>query len=90
MLDASQALIAYLNFHLATARVGNRACDVANALDGELVKVGIDRGGRRGYPIGLDHPSDWGERTVLIRSADETVLQPDMTFHFMPGQWVDG
>ncbi len=86
MLDASQVLIADLNTHLAAARVGNRACDVANALCGELVKVGIDRGGRCGYPIDLDHPSDWGERTVLIRPADEIVLQPDMTLHFMPGQ----
>lgn len=82
MLDASQALLADLNSHLAAARVGNRACDVANALVGELVKVGIDRGGRYGYPIGVDYPSDWGERTVLIRPADETVLQPDMTCHF--------
>ena len=46
MLDASQALLADLNSHLAAARVGNRVCDVANALKVELVKVGIDRGGR--------------------------------------------
>ncbi len=90
MLDASQALTAGLNAGLDAARAGNRACDIANALNGELAKVGIDRGGRCGYPIGLGYPPDWGERTVSIRPADETVLQPGMTFHFMPGLWMDG
>ena len=90
MLDASQALTAGLNAGLDAARAGNRACDIANALNGELAKVGIDRGGRCGYPIGLGYPPDWGERTVSIRPADETVLQPGMTFHLMPGLWMDG
>ncbi|MYA89574.1 MAG: M24 family metallopeptidase [Boseongicola sp. SB0662_bin_57] len=90
MLDASEALTAGLNAGLDAARAGNRACDIANALNGELAKVGIDRGGRCGYPIGLSYPPDWGERTVSIRPSDGTVLQPGMTFHFMPGLWMDG
>ena len=89
MLDASEALTAGLEAGLDAARAGNRACDIANALNGELAKVGIDRGGRCGYPIGLSYPPDWGERTVSIRPTDETVLQPGMTFHFMPGLWMD-
>jgi ectoine hydrolase len=90
MLDASEALTAGLEAGLDAARAGNRACDIANALNAELAKVGIDRGGRCGYPIGLSYPPDWGERTVSIRPIDETVLQPGMTFHFMPGLWMDG
>ena len=89
MLDASEALTAGLEAGLEAARAGNRACDIANALNGELAKVGIERGGRCGYPIGLSYPPDWGERTVSIRPTDETVLQPGMTFHFMPGLWLD-
>jgi ectoine hydrolase len=54
-----------------------------------LQKHGIHREGRCGYPIGLSYPPDWGERTASIRAEDETVLQPGMTFHFMPALWMD-
>ncbi|NLC22341.1 MAG: M24 family metallopeptidase, partial [Halomonadaceae bacterium] len=42
-----------------------------------------------GYSIGLSYPPDWGERTMSLRPSDETILQPGMTFHFMPGLWED-
>ena len=28
------------------------------------------------------------ERTISLRAEDETVLEPGMTFHFMPGLWM--
>ena len=71
------------------ARAGNRACDVASALFGTLEKAGIEKEGRCGYAIGLSYPPDWGERTISFRRSDETVLEPGMTFHFMPGLWMD-
>ncbi len=89
MLDASEALTAGLEAGLEAARAGNRACDIANALGAELARAGIERGARCGYPIGLSYPPDWGERTVSLRSTDETVLVPGMTFHFMPGLWME-
>ena len=61
----------------------------ATALIGELAKAGITRGARCGYPVGLSDPPDWGERTVALRPTDETVLEPGMTFHFLPGLWLD-
>ncbi len=27
---------------------------------------------------------------MSLRAFDETVLEPGMTFHFMPGLWMDG
>ena len=54
-----------------------------------LEKEGIERGARCGYPIGLSYPPDWGERTISFRAEDETVLEAGMTFHFMPGLWMD-
>jgi ectoine hydrolase len=27
---------------------------------------------------------------MSLRPSDESVLQPGMTFHFMPGLWADG
>lgn len=85
---AEAALVEGLEAGLDKARAGNRACDIANALAAPLEKAGIERGARCGYPIGLSYPPDWGERTISLRAEDETVLEPNMTFHFMPGLWM--
>ncbi|WP_300532413.1 M24 family metallopeptidase [uncultured Mameliella sp.] len=89
MLDAEKALAEGLEMGLEAARAGNTAGDIARALYAALAKGGIQRTGRCGYPIGLSYPPDWGERTISIRTSDETVLQPGMTFHFMPGLWME-
>ena len=85
---AEAALVEGLEAGLQAARPGNRACDIANALAAPLERAGIERGARCGYPIGLSYPPDWGERTISLRAEDRTVLQPGMTFHFMPGLWM--
>lgn len=89
MRRAEAALVEGLNAGLEAARPGNRACDIAAALAAPLERAGIDRGARCGYPIGLSYPPDWGERTISLRAEDETVLLPGMTFHFMPGLWME-
>lgn len=89
MRRAEKALLAGLEAGLEAARAGNRAGEVADALNGEMAKAGIDRHGRCGYPVGLSYPPDWGERTISFRSSDTTILEPGMTFHFMPGLWMD-
>lgn len=86
---AEAALVEGLEAGLDAARAGNRACDIATALAAPLDRAGIERGARCGYPIGLSYPPDWGERTISLREQDETVLQAGMTFHFMPGLWMD-
>lgn len=88
MLDAEKALIEGLEAGLDMARAGNTAADIALALAKPLERAGIDRAARAGYPIGLSYPPDWGERTISIRPDDDTVLEPGMTFHFMPGLWM--
>ncbi|MGD2103071.1 MAG: ectoine hydrolase DoeA [Acidimicrobiia bacterium] len=89
MLNGEKALIEGLEAGLEAARAGNRASDVAKALYASLERAGIEREGRCGYPIGLSYPPDWGERTISFRTTDETILEPGMTFHFMPGLWMD-
>ena len=89
MLDAEAAQIEGIEAALDAARAGNRTSDIAQALVDVLQKHGIYREGRCGYPIGLSYPPDWGERTASIRVEDETILQPGMTFHFMPALWMD-
>lgn len=85
---AEAALVAGIEAGLEAARPGNRACDVADALAAPLEAAGITRSARCGYPIGLSYPPDWGERTISFRAEDETVLEPGMTFHVMPGLWM--
>ena len=90
MKRAEAALLEGLEAGLDVARAGSQARDVAAALNRALTRVGIERTARCGYPIGLSYPPDWGERTISFRDTDSTVLEPNMTFHFMPGLWMDG
>lgn len=89
ILRAEAALTEGLEAGLQAARAGNRTCDIANALAVPLEKAGIERGARCGYGIGCAYPPDWGEHHASLRAEDQTVLQPGMTFHFMPGLWMD-
>lgn len=89
MLAAEEAVLEGIEEAINAARPGKTAGDVARAFDSVLAKHGIKREGRCGYPIGLSYPPDWGERTFSIRQSDETVLKPNMTFHFMPALWMD-
>lgn len=89
MKRAEAAQLEGIEAGLDAARAGNRTADIANAFIEVLYKFGIQREGRCGYPIGLSYPPDWGERTASIRTEDETVLEPGMTFHFMPALWLE-
>lgn len=89
MLAAEEAVLEGITDGINAARAGNTAGDVARAFYNVLEKRGIERHGRCGYPIGISYPPDWGERTFSIRPSDETVLQENMTFHFMPALWME-
>jgi ectoine hydrolase len=89
MLAAEEAVLEGIDEGIDAARPGNTAGDVARAFYRVLERRGIEREGRCGYPIGLSYPPDWGERTFSIRPVDTTVLEPGMTFHFMPALWME-
>lgn len=88
-LNAEKALQEGLAAGLEAARPGNQVQDIARGLFDTLARYGIEKDSRCGYPIGLSYPPDWGERTMSLRPGDETILEPGMTFHFMPGLWFD-
>ena len=87
--DAEKALVEGLEAGLDAARPGRPAGDVARALFGALERAGIHKDSRCGYPIGISYPPDWGERTISFRKEEETILEAGMTFHFMPGLWME-
>ncbi|MEY8830913.1 ectoine hydrolase DoeA [Sedimentitalea sp. XS_ASV28] len=87
--DAEAAVLDAIDAGLEMARPGNHAQDIANAFNATLNKAGFTKDSRCGYAIGISYPPDWGERTISFRRGDMTVLEPGMTFHFMPALWLD-
>jgi ectoine hydrolase len=88
-LDAETAVLEGMEAGLAAARPGNTCEDIARGFFSALKRHGISKTDRAGYSIGLSYPPDWGERTMSLRLGDRTVLEENMTFHFMTGLWMD-
>ena len=88
-IEAEKAIIEGIEAGLDAAKPGNTCEHIANAFFAVLKRYGIDKSSRCGCPIGASYPPDWGERTMSLRPGDTTVLEPGMTFHFMPGLWQD-
>ncbi len=88
-LDGEKAVLEGMEAGLAAARPGNTCEDIAKAFFAVLASHGIEKDNRTGYSIGLSYPPDWGERTMSLRAGDTTVLETNMTFHFMTGLWLD-
>lgn len=88
-LDAEKAVLEGMDAGLEVAKAGNLCEDIAIAFFAVLKKYGIEKDNRTGYPIGISYPPDWGERTMSLRPGDKTVMEENMTFHFMTGLWTD-
>ena len=88
-LDVEKAVLEGIDSALNAAKSGNLAEDIEAAWSKTISKYGYEKTSRSGYAIGLSYPPDWGERTVSFRKGDKTVLEPNMTFHFMPALWFD-
>ncbi len=88
-LDVEKAVLEGIEAGLEAAKPGNFAEDIEAAWRKTISKYGYEKESRCGYAIGLSYPPDWGERTVSFRKGDKTVLEPNMTSHFMPALWFD-
>jgi len=88
-LDVEKAVLEGIEAGLEAAKPGNFAEDIEAAWRKTIAKYGYEKESRCGYAIGVSYPPDWGERTVSFRKGDKTVLEPNMTFHFMPALWFD-
>lgn len=89
MRKAADVVVEGLEAALGVAKPGAGSRDVHAAWTKAIERHGFFKDSRCGYSIGLGYPPDWGERTISLRSIDETVLEPNMTIHFMPGLWLD-
>ena len=90
-IDAMKATIEALNTGIEFAKPGNTANDVAQAFWKVLEKYNIKKDSRTGYSIGIGYPPDWGEHTLNISKGDQTILEPNVTFHMIAvmqfGDW---
>ena len=75
---------------LAAIRPGVTGHTVHAAFEAVGSAYGLVKESRIGYSIGIGYPPDWGERTVSLRSGEQTVLAAGMAFHVILGIWMDG
>lgn len=78
-----------LNETLAAIKPGMTCEEVEGVWRKSIAKSGFVKDSRIGYSMGLNYPPDWGEHTASLRQGDSTILQPNMTFHLIPGIWLD-
>jgi len=88
-IEAQEVINECIEVTLPMFKPGNTCGEVATTFFTHLKKHGFEKENRCGYSIGLSYPPDWGERTMSIRSNDNSVLEENMTFHFMPALWFD-
>ena len=79
-----------LNNVLEAIAPGVATRELASTWNWTLAKYGLEKHSRLGYSIGIGYPPDWGERTISIRTEDESILEENMTFHIVCGMWMDG
>lgn len=85
----SDAVIEGVNATLDAVRPGITCEELEMVWRRVIEKNGIKKETRMGYSMGLNYPPDWGEHTASLRPGDHTILQPNMTFHLIPGIWTE-
>ena len=85
----SEVAVEGINACLEMIRPGIACEEIEETWRKTIEKSGFVKESRLGYSMGLNYPPDWGEHTVSIRKGDKTILQPNMTFHLIPGLWLD-
>ncbi len=87
--DLSSVVVEGIAATLDIIKPGITCEEIERAWAKSIAKSGFIKDSRVGYSFGLNYPPDWGERTISLRPGDKTILKPNMTFHFMPGIWLD-
>lgn len=89
MQHLADVVIEGINVALDAVKPGVTCEEVELAWRRTIEKSGIVKESRIGYSMGLNYPPDWGEHTASLRPEDRTVLEPNMTFHMIPGIWLE-
>lgn len=87
--DLAAVVIQGIEDTLDVIKPGITCEEVELAWRKSIEKSGFKKDSRIGYSTGVNYPPDWGEHTASLRPGDKTILQPNMTFHMIPGIWLD-
>lgn len=85
----SDVVVEGLNACLDMIKPGIACEEIEETWRKTIQKYGFIKDSRLGYPVGLSYPPDWGEHTASFRKGDKTILLPNMTFHLLPGMWLE-
>ena len=89
LLHAAEVAVEGLNAALDKVKPGAVCEEIENAWRQTIAKYGFVKESRIGYSMGLNYPPDWGEHTMSLRPGDKSIIEPNMTFHMIPGLWMD-
>lgn len=87
--DTAKYVVEGMQAALDVVKPGILCQDIEEAWRESIARSGLVKDSRIGYSTGLNYPPDWGEHTMSLRPGDLTELQPNMTFHMIPGIWLD-
>ncbi|MFB4165769.1 M24 family metallopeptidase [Alteribacillus sp. JSM 102045] len=88
--ETAKIVIEGLNVALSTIKPGVSCEEVEKAWQTTINNYGLNKESRMGYTVGLSYPPVWTENTAYFKPGEKTILKPNMTFHMMPGMWLDG
>ncbi|MGO4889249.1 M24 family metallopeptidase [Anaerobacillus sp. MEB173] len=88
--ETAKIVIEGLNVALDKIKPGVTCEEVEKAWQTTINKYGLQKESRMGYTVGLSYPPVWTENTAYFKPGEKTILKPNMTFHMMPGLWLDG
>ena len=88
--DTAKIVVEGLNVALEAIKPGITCEEVEKAWQTTINKYGLEKESRMGYTVGLSYPPVWTENTAYFKPGEKSVLKPNMTFHMMPGMWLDG
>jgi Xaa-Pro dipeptidase len=88
--DTAKIVIEGLHEALAVIKPGVSCEEVEKAWQTTINQYGLEKESRMGYTVGLSYPPVWTENTAYFKPGEKTILKPNMTFHMMPGVWLDG
>jgi ectoine hydrolase len=89
LLETARVVEEGLEAALGAVRPGATCEAVEAAWRQVIARHGLEKSSRIGYSVGLGYPPDWGDHTMSLRPGDRTVLEPNMTFHMIPGMWME-
>ncbi len=90
IVETSKVVIEGLNETLSFIKPGVSCEEVEKVWQNTINKYGLEKESRMGYTVGLSYPPVWTENTAYFKPGEKTILKPNMTFHVMPGMWLDG